>query len=336
MKKITFPKAELCHKTPIEWWYFNGNFGRYAFMNCLFRANLKEVKLPLFSGIPIKTLYFAHSLLSDLKEKKFYPSIKYIVSISDDSFSKEKLFINYTDPVAIDGYINSEIVEKEKFSYHLKTESLDLDLESKKKPLLQGGKGYFELDKVSTYYYSLTNLQTEGKIKLEGKEIKVKGKSWMDHQWTETKSFKDNWIWFSFQFEDNRELVCFKYGDGEKTYTSASISYANGKEGHTKEVRIIPLSKTWKSPKTESEYTLNWKIEIPPFNIDLETEAFIPSQEMVFGKINYWEGPVKVKGGVGFMELVGRPSQYSNLDFLRDLALEAVGKARSQFFHKDK
>ena len=41
---------------------------------------------------------------------------------------------------------------------------------------------------------------------------------------------------------------------------------------------------------------------------------------MVFGSINYWEGPTKVSGlfkgrkvkGQGFMELVGYPSEYSN------------------------
>ncbi len=334
--KIAFPKDELCHKAPIEWWYFNGHLkgegGEYAFMNCLFRVNLKEVKLPLFSGIPLKTLYFAHSLLSDLKKKEFYPSLKYIVILSDDSFSKEKLFVNYTDPVTIDGYINSEIEELDKFSYRLKTESLNLNLKSRKKPLLQGGKGYFKLNNVGTYYYSLTNLETKGRIKVKDKEIKVKGKSWMDHQWARTKAFKDNWIWFSLQFENNTELVCFKYGDGEKVYSSASISYPSGREDHTRKVKIAPLDKTWKSPKTESEYNLNWRIEIPSFGIDLQTEAVIPNQEMVFGKINYWEGPIKFKGGAGFMELVGRPSQYSNLDFLRDLALETWNKARTRFF----
>ncbi len=333
MKKITFPKAELCHDTPIEWWYFNGHLNkRYAFMHCLFRANLKEVKLPIFSNIPLKTLYFTHSLLSDLKEKKFYPSIKYIVIPSKDSFSKEKLFINYTDPVTVGGYINSEIEETEKFNYRLKTETLNLSLKSVKKPLLQGGKGYFELDKVKTYYYSLTNLETEGEIKIEDKKIKVRGKSWMDHQWAETKAFQDSWVWFSFQFKNNTELVCFKYGDGEKTYASASISYPDGKEKHTKKVEITPLGKTWKSPKTESEYELEWRVEIPSFGISLKTKPLILNQEIVFGRINYWEGPVKAGGGIGFMELVGRPSQYSNLDFLKDLALDTVKRAKAEFF----
>jgi len=47
---------------------------------------------------------------------------------------------------------------------------------------------------------------------------------------------------------------------------------------------------------------------------------------MLFGTINYWEGPLRVEGffqgkktrGAGFMELVGYPSQYSNTEYLKD------------------
>jgi hypothetical protein len=47
---------------------------------------------------------------------------------------------------------------------------------------------------------------------------------------------------------------------------------------------------------------------------------------MLFGSINYWEGPLLVSGlfedknvnGVGFMELVGYSSQYNNVKFIRD------------------
>jgi len=47
----------------------------------------------------------------------------------------------------------------------------------------------------------------------------------------------------------------------------------------------------------------------------------MPDQEMVYGPINYWEGQVEAKGvidkknvkGVGFMELVGYPSDYNYL-----------------------
>lgn len=62
---------------------------------------------------------------------------------------------------------------------------------------------------------------------------------------------------------------------------------------------------------------MSWKIIIPERDIDLILSARINNQELLFGSINYWEGPLKVNGlfgnkkvvGVGFMELVGYPSQ---------------------------
>ena len=78
------------------------------------------------------------------------------------------------------------------------------------------------------------------------------------------------------------------------------------------------------------------KIEIPAKNIDLNLTAKIENQEMLFGSINYWEGPLYVEGlfenkkinGVGFMELVGYPSQYSNVKYVRD----EISKTAGRFF----
>ena len=52
----------------------------------------------------------------------------------------------------------------------------------------------------------------------------------------------------------------------------------------------------------------------------------IKNQEILFGSINYWEGPIVAEGflgnkkvtGVGFMELVGYPSHYSNINYVKD------------------
>ena len=76
--------------------------------------------------------------------------------------------------------------------------------------------------------------------------------------------------------------------------------------------------------------------EMGTFHIDLNLMAKIENQEMLFGSINYWEGPLRVEGsfdgekitGVDFMELVGYPSQYTNVKYLND----EIGKTVSRFF----
>lgn len=130
-------------------------------------------------------------------------------------------------------------------------------------------------------------------------------------------------------------MVCCVYDDGKvKTYF-ADISYADGNQEHHKEVEIIPSGRQWTSPKSKAVYPLEWKIKIPAKNIELNLKAKIENQEMLFGSINYWEGPLDVVSvfngkkinGIGFMELVGYPSQYSNVRYLRD----GIGKTVSRF-----
>jgi predicted secreted hydrolase len=235
------------------------------------------------------------------------------------------------------GYFNSVIEEIKKFKYHVKTENIDLILTSVKKPLLEGGNIYTNLNSRDAHCYSLTNLKTEGTIKIENKLIKVKGKSWMDHQWANTNCPVNKWTWFSIQLDDKTEIVCFEYNDGEVKTRVASISYPNSKQGHNYEVKFTPLGMKWISPKTKAEYPLSWRIEIPAKNVNLKVKPLIKNQEMIFGTINYWEGPLVVKGlfnnkkvsGVGFLELVGYPSKYSNFKFCKDETKDIVIKSLS-------
>ncbi len=328
---MKFPEDEQAHKTIIEWWYLNGHLkdakgNLYAFMNCLFKADSKRVKIPFLKKVPFKTLYFSHSVLSDIKAKKFLPKIDYISLVSKDSFSKHSLFINYINPSIITGYVNKVIEKTGRVNYHLKTEDFDLNLRSVKKPLLENGTGYVDLKSKGSYYYSLTNLETEGIIKINGRDIKVKGKSWMDHQWADTSySIKDKWTWFSIQLENNVEIVCFEFDDGKNKMYLATISYKNNRQVSANDVVLTPLGIAWKSLVTKAEYPLSWRIEIPSQNVDLEVKPLLKKQEVLFGTINYWEGPLTVRGtinkkkvkGNGFLELVGYAKGISDLKIYR-------------------
>ncbi len=329
-KKIKFPKDELAHDNIIEWWYFNGHLkdkkgNKYSFMDCLFKADIKKVKIPFLRKIPFKTHYFSHSILFDIKKKKSYPKIDYVSLVSKDSFSKPLLFVNYMNPIIVHGYFNSVIEQTTKSKYHIKTENFDLNLTSIKNPLLENGTGYVNLKTKGTFYYSLTNLKTEGTIKINGKEIKVKGKSWMDHQWADVSYSKDKWTWFSIQLDNNTEIVCFEYNDGKNKTYLATISYSNNRQVSTNNIKLTPINTIWQSNITKAKYPLSWKIEIPSKNIELEVKSLIKKQEMIFGTINYWEGPLTVKGimnkkkvkGVGFLELVGYPMGISRLKFYK-------------------
>jgi predicted secreted hydrolase len=346
-KPIKFPEDESAHSSITEWWYFNGHLKdahghEYSFMDCLFKVDAKRVNIPFLSKIPLTTSYFSHSLVTDIEHKSFCHRIAPFSIVSDDSFSKPLVYINYINPEIKNGYINCVIEKINESTYHIKNEDIDLRLASVKRPLLEGGSGFLDFNSKSTYYYSLTNLKTEGRIRINNKWIDITGKSWMDHQWADIGYSKNRWDWFSVQLENDTEIVCCMYDDGKvKTYF-ADISYADSHQEHYKEIEIIPSANHWKSPKSKAVYPLSWTIKIPAKNIELSLATKIDNQEMLFGSINYWEGPLQVDGysdgkkveGVGFMELVGYSSQYSNVRYIRD----EISKTAGRFFSmaKDK
>lgn len=344
MKPIEFPKDELAHNHAMEWWYWNGHLkdkqgNRYSYMDCLFKANPKKLKILFLRSTPLRTLYFYHSLITDIKRKKSYPQLDYVSSVSKDSFSKPLLFINHTNPIMIRGYFNNVTHETKKGHYFLKTENIELYLYSQKKPLLEGGKGYLRLaGSTFTYYYSLTNLKTKGKIKIRNQWIDVVGKSWMDHQWSNVKRIKDGWTWFSIQLENNIEIVCLEYGQLQKGKQLAGISYPNNKQLYSTNVIFTPLGKRWKSQKTKAKYPLQWRIAIPELKINLVAKALVPRQEILFGNINYWEGPLDITGkiggrktsGVGFAELVGYPSEMNNIKIVKNTLSDLMHKGIAQ------
>lgn len=305
-KRVKLPEDELAHKNQaIEWWYFNGFLDgkkKYSFMTCLFKADKKKVNLN-FIKVPIKTIYFSHSILFNLTDKKIEKEILPIVILEKNK--TEKMNLNYFYPLRKD-FQNYEIARFDD-KIRLKTKFFDLFLEQNKKPLLENGKGYIDLGEKSTYYYSYSNMKAQGYI---GKDF-VKGIAWHDKQWSKEGFMKDSWLWFSFQLPDNTEIVCFDY-KGKKL---ATISYPDDKQ-ETTIPEFTPLNKKWKS-KTGLYYNLEWKIKIK--NFEIYTKPIIKNCEMNFGFINYWEGPLEVKingkNAKGFMEYLAdkKPSKISEM-----------------------
>ncbi len=324
-KPIKFPRDESAHNYGIEWWYFNGNLkdkkgNRYAFMDCLFRVNVKKLGVPLINKIIPGDFYFyfAHSIISDVKNKKNHLNIKPAVLLSKDSFKKPQLYINYTNPLLINGFDSYVIEKTDLLTYHIENENLDLKLKTVKNPMLEKGIGFTDNLGEKSFYYSITNFEASGMVKINKKEIEVKGKAWMDHQWTNSAGYySDKWHWFSIQLENNTEIMCNEYISGAQKSYLAEIMYSNGKHESLNELKLVP-SWIWTSRKTKEKYPLRWKIEIPERKIILEISASVKNQEVIAGAANYWEGPIDVKGkfngkkikGAGFMELVGNASPY--------------------------
>jgi len=333
IKPIVLPKDNGPHDFTIEWWYFNGNLfdlkGReYSFMDCFFKVNFNKVNIPHIVPHLIEDhfkkgeyIHFAHSVVSDITNQKNYKDIQNISLISDDSFKKDLLNISYKDSNLFGEHLNSEIIEYAPNDFHIKSKYIDLELESRKEPLLEGGHGYVGTPEDGSYYYSLTNFFAKGKINIDGVEVEVAGKGWMDHQWANSVYKKDKWTWFSFQLDNGTEIMCVEYADPKGNRILIDMIDKMGVQKQYQNAFFKPGKKIWKSKKTKAEYPLSWIIEIPEAEMEIYAISMMGDQEMIFGPINYWEGPMKVVvkiktrkfKGKGFMELVGYPSDYNYL-----------------------
>ncbi len=352
IKSIVLPKDNGPHDYVIEWWYFNGHLydksgKEYSFMDCFFKVDLSKVNIPHIFPHLIEDhfksgnyLHFAHSSVSDISKGKSYKEIQNISLISKDSFQKELLYISYKNAHIIGEELDGKIEETIPNNFNLKTKNIDLNLISKKKPLLEGGHGYVGTPKAGSYYYSFTNMSVEGKIVIEGKEIEVTGKAWMDHQWANVTYKKDKWTWFSFQLENETEIMCVEYDTEIGVDILIDIIDKEGNQKQYKNAIITPKGRFWRSRKTKARYPLSWKIEIPEAHLLINTKALIKKQEMVFGQINYWEGPMKVNAkingkkvkGRGFMELVGYPADYNYLLLVGEEFEKNIFKKIKHFF----
>lgn len=336
IKPVVLPKDNGPHDFVVEWWYFNGHLedrdgNKYSFMDCFFKVDLVKVKIPHLAPHLIEDIFkrgeyihFAHSVVTDISKGKSYKEIQNISLLSHDSFKKDLLYINYKNASLGWESMNGKIIEITPNNFHLQNNNLNLVLISKKKPLLEGGHGYVGKPDNGSYYYSFTDMKVSGSININGKEIEVYGKAWMDHQWANTsyKGKSDKWTWFSFHLDNGTEIMCVEY-DSLAIGTDILIDIIDKHEYQTqyRKAKISPLYRFWKSKKTKAKYPLYFEIEIPEANIMIKTEAEVKEQEMIFGQINYWEGPMKVEAfidgkkvkGKGYMELVGYPSDYNYL-----------------------
>jgi predicted secreted hydrolase len=336
IKHIKFPEDNGPHNFVVEWWYFNGHVydkkgKEYSFMDCFFKVDISKVNIPHLAPHLIEDIFkhgeyvhFAHAVLTDISKSKTYKEIQNISFVSHDSFKKDLLFIDYKNAHILGEDSSGSIIEIAPNDFHIKNKYLDLILDSNKKPLLEGGHGYVGTPDDGSYYYSFTDLSVAGSININGVDTEVKGKAWMDHQWANTtyKGKKDKWTWFSFQLENGTEIMCVEY-DRESLGTDILIDIIDKDEKQTQYKKAIlkPGGKFYKSKNTKSRYPLSWDINIEEAGIFIKTEAFAKEQEMIFGQINYWEGPMRVTvhmngekvRGKGYMELVGYESDYNYL-----------------------
>lgn len=206
---------------------------------------------------------------------------------------------------------------------------IDLNVEPLKRVVHHGADGIIpmSLGGGTSWYYSYTRLAASGTLTTPDGDRQVEGQAWMDHQWGDFDmvEFK-GWDWWSLQFEDGWEIMLFQFTDwdgnlalkaGTIVDPGGNLTALEGMDAFT----ITPL-RTWPSPHNDGVYPLDWDIEIPVGDWNLQVRTAVDDCEMHNIAQNYWEGDTTVTGtrdgqaltGIGFTELTGYATDFMDPD----------------------
>jgi predicted secreted hydrolase len=334
-RKLSFPADHYSHPDfKTEWWYYTGHLEsesgkRYGYQVTFFRFGLRERQNELKNAPLFSELYMAHFALSDLVAKKFTfrerinRGIAGKAGVRGDGdkagAATDRILVWNEDWKLIGDDRNHGIQVNDR------GRQLRVNLKSLKAPVLHGQNGLSqkgEGEGRASYYYSLTRMQTEGELTVNGKSEKVRGLTWMDHEFGSNQLREDQvgWDWFSIQLDNQTELMLYlmRRKDGSvDPYSSGTLVGADGttKNLSNKDYRIDVLER-WKSPSSGATYPMKWKVTVPSESIELEILPAFPDQELITNRstrVTYWEGAVQIGGtargksvsGNGYVELTG-------------------------------
>lgn len=150
----------------------------------------------------------------------------------------------------------------------------------------------------TTTYYSYTNMPTTGTITLDGRTLKVTGKSWFDKQggtYSETR-YETHWEWFSLRFDDDEEMMLFSFP--QSNYQDGTFIPKSGPAQRLNAYTITPTEFVTANGK---RFSAAWTLDVP----GLKDERYTITP-MASGMLNiaYYEQLAEIRNAAG--ERVGK------------------------------
>jgi predicted secreted hydrolase len=320
----SFPKDHGAHRQyGLEWWYWVGHLEaeasgkEFGFQSTVFRlaGDPKESIQPAGSSFGNRQLYLAHSALSDLTEGRYLHTERVMREgwqARADSQTMSFRVAGIKAEISEDGSGHSLITQ------YPDGGRLELQLTPAKPIIRFGEKGLSRKgdDPASvSWYWSYTRLKATGKLLYEGKEIKVKGEAWMDHEISSSQLGEGlaGWDWTCMHLFDGTEVKAYRLRKDDGGSDRWSAVYWIDRKGNTESVYADRFSwveqEEWTSPKTGLTYPTHVKIEVDhpqKGKLIYLIEPLIENQEFYGLQEDnaYWEGACRVVDNEG--KIIGR------------------------------
>ncbi len=329
-----FPRDHAAHpEFRTEWWYYTGHLesggAEFGYQITFFRVALDTAWRTNRSAWAPRELVIAHAAFTDVGARRFRFDERIArpaLGMAGADSSRYRAWIDdWSAGLGPDGRTHVLRAVVRGAPGRSEDVAIELELDPGKTPVVHGDRGVSQKSSGAgnaSHYYSLTRMPTRGRIIRAGREQRVTGTSWMDHEFGSSQLGADQvgWDWFSIQLEDGRDLMLYRLrlrDGGTEPLSSGTLVERDGRARRLKleEFELTPLS-MWKSARTGGSYPARWRLRVASAGIDLVLDPRVADQELVTGTtggIAYWEGAVAVAGtsrgqrvtGRGYVELTG-------------------------------
>ena len=309
--RLSFPEDYGPHpQHRIEWWYLTANLKTQdgeplGLQWTQFRQAIEprpaDAEPPDANNWPLEAAWMAHAAVSF--DTRHYFAEK--LARGDVGHAGAR-----AEPIAV--WLDDWQLEAEpgQSSWRLQVAadgwSYDLTLRVTGKPVAHGDQGFSakSADGEGSMYFSLVDLQIDGRVTLGDQTLEVSGKGWFDREWSSQflKSGQQGWDWFALHLDSGDKLMAFQLREEDGGFRAGTWIPADG------EPTALGADQLNLKPLTQGDgYPRAWRLEVPDFGLNLEVAA--PAGDYRNnGLYPYWESPVSVSGshgGVGYMELTG-------------------------------
>jgi predicted secreted hydrolase len=323
--RYEFPRDHFSHPCfRTEWWYFTGNLAtaeghRFGFQLTFFREAVDN-PYPNPSRWRVDDLYLAHFAITAITGEEFFYTQR---------ISRAGIALAGADAGTGRIWNGPWSAEVKGDVWTLQASeganAIQLEMTSRKPPVIQGTNGISRKadgQGNASHYYSLTRLETAGRLRFGGNNFEVSGWSWMDHEFSTSQLQPEQvgWDWVSLQMDDGTEWMMFdlRRNDGVRdAHSAGSLVDPQGRVTRLAagDFEMIPLER-WNSPISGAAYPVSWRIRVPEKRLDLEVVAAVREQELITEettRVTYWEGSVNAVGtregkavaGRGYLEMTG-------------------------------
>jgi predicted secreted hydrolase len=303
----------------IQWWYFTGHLfdpdGReFGYELTFFTVNIQ--KRVYKSRFGVNRIYISHFAVSDIAGQRFLFSDKTDAGVYDFAGAKDDRLHVWTGQNVLDGTTTKMHIRASD-----KDKAINLQLTPLKPVVLNGENGYsrksVESPLVASLYFSYTNLETEGELKIGNKVFRVKGKSWFDREISSRGLAKSQagWEWFAIQLDSGSEIMLYilRNKDGSvDPYSAGTFIYPDGKYKHISNDDLsVKILARYTSRHTGARYPSEWEVRIPSEKVVMRIIPLLEDQEVLAYDSTgnyYWEGDCRVEGsaeGRAYVEMTG-------------------------------